>query len=99
MVYVKDVAAAMIAVANHRDTIGFEVYNVATGASVSNNQILTTLKEHFSDLSVTHAPERLGDVKHTLACINKVGDEIGWSPQEQFWDGLEKTLKWWDLIE
>jgi nucleoside-diphosphate-sugar epimerase len=99
MVYVKDIATAMLVVADHDTPIGFEVYNVATGESVSNNQILATLKEHFSDLAVTNAPERAGDVKHTLACINKIGREIGWSPQVQFWDGLGRTLKWWELIE
>tara|TARA_A100001011_G_scaffold379234_1_gene444996 strand:+ start:15496 stop:16521 length:1026 start_codon:yes stop_codon:yes gene_type:complete len=99
MVYVKDIAKAMIAVADHPAQIGFEVYNVATGDSVSNNQIISYLKELFPHATVTHAPEREGDVKHTLGSIDKIGDEIGWSPKKQFWDGLRKTLQWWELIE
>ena len=99
MVYVKDVAAAMLAAANHPAPIGFEVYNVATGESVSNNQILNVLKEYFPDLNVTHAPERAGDVKHTLGNIDKITEQLGWSPRKQFWDGLRNTLQWWELID
>ena len=99
MVYVKDVAAAMLAAANHPSPIGFEEYNVATGESVSNNQILNVLKEYFPELNVTHAPERAGDVKHTLGNIDKITEQLGWSPRKQFWDGLRNTLQWWELIE
>jgi len=99
MIYVKDVASSMIAAANHPGQLGYRLYNVATGESVSNNQILNTLKKYFPDLTVTHAPERPGDVKHTLGCINKIGEELGWGPKKQFWDGLRNTLQWWELIE
>ena len=98
MVYVKDISNAMSAVAAHPEPIGFDMFNIATGDSVSNNQILSTLKEHFPNMAVTHAPERQGDVKHTLGCINKVNSEIGWQPQTKFWDGLMQTLKWWELL-
>ena len=99
MVYVEDVANAMLTAADHPASIGFGMYNVATGESVSNNQILKHLNEYFSELSIVHAPERPGDVKHTLGCINKIGDDLGWSPQVRFWDGLKRTLQWWELIE
>jgi len=99
MIYVKDVAQAMIAAADHPAYLGFQMYNVATGASVSNNQILGVLEEYFPDLTITHAPERAGDVKHTLGCINKISEDLGWHPRKQFWDGLRKTLQWWELID
>ena len=99
MVYVKDIASAMIAVADHPEPIGFEMYNVATEESVTNNEVLNYLKQHFPDLSIAHAPEREGDVKHTLGSIDKISNEIGWAPKKQFWDGLQETLQWWELIE
>ena len=99
MVYVKDVARAMITAANHTKPLGFQVYNVATGEAVSNNQILEVLKEHFPNLVITYAPERAGDVKHTLGDINKIGEDLSWSPIKQFWDGLRTTLQWWELID
>jgi len=98
MVYVKDVASAMLAAANHPEDLGYKMYNVATGDSLSNNQILNNLRERFPDLTVTHAPERPGDVKHTLGNIHKISDELGWNPKTGFWDGLSETLEWWELL-
>jgi UDP-glucose 4-epimerase len=37
------------------------------------------------------------DVKETLASITKIKNVLGWSPQVKFWDGLEATLRWWNL--
>jgi nucleoside-diphosphate-sugar epimerase len=99
MVYVEDVASAMLAVADHSSSLGFEMYNVATGAAVSNNKILAVLGTEFPELSITYAPERQGDVKHTLGCINKISAELGWTPQVKFWDGLKQTLRWWELTK
>ena len=99
MVYVEDVARAMLAAADYQGDLGFKVYNVATEESVSNNEILHTLRKYFPDMTVTHAPERAGDVKHTLGCINKISEDLGWSPRKKFWDGLRNTLQWWELID
>lgn len=99
MVYVKDVASAMLTAAHHPEPLGFKVYNVATGSSVSNNEILNALKEYFPYLEVSHAPERAGDVKHTLGCIDMISEELGWFPKKQFWEGLRNTLQWWELID
>ena len=98
MVYVKDIADAMLAAASHPEDIGYQMYNVCTGESVSNNQILNALRDDGFDFKVTNAPERPGDVKHTLGSINKIGAELNWSPNTNFWDGLRKTLEWWELI-
>jgi UDP-glucose 4-epimerase len=97
MVYVEDIARAMISVANHNEEIGFDVFNVGNGESFENKEILQRLTTLFPDSKVTHAPERPGDVKHTLASIDKIRSRIGWKPEVGFWDGLSKTLEWWKL--
>ncbi len=73
MVFVTDVADALVAAALSKKT-GFSYYNVATGTSISNNAILEMLRDHVGDFEVTHAPERKGDVKHTLAAVDKITD-------------------------
>ena len=97
MVYVEDIADAMLTAADYPALIGYEMYNVCTGESVSNNEILNALKDYALNFEITHAPERSGDVKHTLGSINKIGAELLWSPQTSFWEGLKKTLTWWEL--
>ena len=99
LVYVEDVAAAMIATANHSERIGFDVFNVCTGQAFENRQVLSRLGEFFPEALVNHAPERAGDVKHTLGSFQKIQNAIGWSPEVSFWDGLNRTLAWWGLRE
>ena len=53
----------------------------------------------FPDSEVTNAPERPGDVKHTLGSSEKLRSVTGWKPQVGFWDGLSRTLEWWELTE
>ncbi len=98
MVYVEDIARAMLSVANHGDPINFEIFNVGNGESFTNKEILENLLSSFPDTEINHAPERAGDVKHTLASIKKINQRTGWSPEVSFWDGLERTLAWWGLV-
>jgi nucleoside-diphosphate-sugar epimerase len=73
-------------------------YNVACGDRVSNNEILQFLKNRFDDrVKIRHASERAGDVKHTLADIDMARDDFGYEVEVRFWEGLEKTLAWWEL--
>lgn len=99
LVYVEDVASALIATANRSERIGFGVFNVCTGQAYENRQVLSKLGEFFPDALVNHAPERPGDVKHTLGSFQKLQDTVGWSPEVSFWDGLNRTLSWWGLRE
>ena len=71
-------------------------YNIACGDKVSNNQILDFFIKNF-EINLVHAPDRPGDVKHTLADIERAREEIGYEPKIRFWEGLELTLKWWGL--
>ena len=48
-------------------------------------------------MKVRNAPERPGDVKHTLADITRAREELGYKPLVTFWEGLEETIDWWGL--
>jgi len=98
MVYVGDVASAMKSAADYKEDLGFQVFNVGNGEAFQNKEILEYLVSKFPDAEINHAPERAGDVKRTLGSIEKTSNMLGWKPQVQFWDGLNKTLSWWDLL-
>jgi len=73
-------------------------YSIAHGERTTNLEILDFLAARFGDrVKVRHAPERKGDVKHTHADISRAREELGYEPTVYFWDGLERTLKWWKL--
>lgn len=96
MVYVEDVASALKFFAENNLVKSFDCFNVGTGESVSNNQILNLLRDRLGSFEIEHAPERPGDVKHTLLDISKI-KSAGWSPKVSFEDGISKTLEWWEL--
>jgi nucleoside-diphosphate-sugar epimerase len=50
-------------------------------------------------MEVNNAPERKGDVKHTLADVCKIANDVGFAASVEFWDGLRSTLKWWGLLD
>lgn len=98
MVYIDNIVHANILAANSKKKFKGEVYNIGTGQSVTNNEILAALKERFGDkVKIKHAPERKGDVKHTLASYQKAHKDFGYEPLVYFWEGLERTYEWWKL--
>jgi UDP-N-acetylglucosamine 4-epimerase len=71
-------------------------FNVACGDSVTNNQILNHLVKRYENVQVNHAPWRAGDVMHTLADITETKLELGYEVKVRFWEGLEKTIDWFE---
>jgi len=98
MCYIDNVVSANILAAMRKKPFKGGCYNIACGRKVSNNEILEALKDRLGDkVKVRHAPERAGDVKHTLASYQKAYTDFGYEPLVHFWEGLEKTLAWWNI--
>ena len=99
MCYIDNVVDANIkaAISKPKANFGGECYNIACGDRVSNNQILEYFQKRFKYAVVKSAPWRQGDVMHTQANINKAKRDLGYDPKVMFWEGLEKTIDWWDL--
>lgn len=98
MCYIDNVVSANILAATSKKNFKGDCYNIACQQFVSNNEILEAMKERFGDkVKIKHAPERQGDVKHTLASYQKAKKDFGYEPLVHFWEGLEKTYRWWDI--
>ena len=73
-----------------------QIYNTACNERVSLNQMIVKLAEITGNkISVTYGPERTGDVKHSLASIQKAINLLGYKPLVYFNDGLEKVVDWY----
>ena len=96
MVYVGDVVQANICAALSENPVAGKGYNIGSGVSIENNEILDKLGEIFGDLDVHNASWRPGDVMHTLADISNARSDLGYDPEYSFDEGLEQTLSWWD---
>ena len=78
------------------------VYNVAFGERNTLNDLITYLKESLSefdpkikDIQVAYGPNRVGDIPHSLASIDKAKNLLNYSPQYSLKKGLEEAIKWY----
>lgn len=72
------------------------VMNVATGANITLLQLVGEINRLLgSDIEPIHAPERVGDIRHSRAAIDLAGELIGYEPQVDFATGLRRTFDWY----
>lgn len=84
-----------------------QVYNTAFGERTTLNQLVGFLKEFLSDfdpsistINELHGPNRVGDIPHSLACIDKAKDLLGYKPQYSMRDGLKEAVQWyWENLK
>ena len=90
-IYVKDIAAANAFFATQSTATG--VFNVAYGRKLTINELCTTIRQLTGSRSeVTHAAERAGDVKHSMAAVDKLR-AAGFTPTGNLAAGLAATVK------
>jgi UDP-N-acetylglucosamine 4-epimerase len=78
------------------------VYNTAYGDRSTLNIMIAYLKEFLSeydpkiaDIPVEYGPERVGDIPHSLASIEKAKHLLGYKPTHSLRDGLKEVVKWY----
>ena len=83
-----------------------QVYNTACGECTTLNHLINYLKEFLSEynpeianVEILYGPNRLGDIPHSLACIDKARNLLGYHPQYSMRSGLKEAVKWyWEHI-
>ncbi len=91
-VYVKDVVRAGVSAIDFQGK--GETFNVATGKSVSINEIAKTIIEITGSKSkIIYEEERPGDIKHSSASIVETIAMLGFNPKYDLKYGLEQTIK------
>ena len=71
-------------------------FNAATGRRVTINQTFSVLQKLTGYNGKPHyAPERTGDIKHSLADISQIETAIGYKPTVMFEEGLRQTVEWY----
>ena len=89
-IYVSDIAAANVFFAAQSPATG--VFNVACGQRITIDKLAMTIcRVTNSKSGITHAPERAGDVKHSVASVEKIHAE-GFVPRCDFSEGLQATI-------
>jgi UDP-glucose 4-epimerase len=71
-----------------------EAFNVACGGRVTVNELAATLNALLgTDLDPMYDDPRPGDVRHSQADISKARELLGYEPEVDFRDGLERTIR------
>jgi UDP-N-acetylglucosamine 4-epimerase len=73
-----------------------QAYNIAFGESVYLIDVYNCLCEALGkDIRPIFAPERRGDIKHSLADISKSRRIFGYEPQYSFKEGIKLAIEWY----
>jgi len=94
--YVDNVVEAIKCASFAEGRFDGDIFNVGNNEQTSLNEILDWFNEHGHKFELDRRDARVGDVRHTRADISKI-KSIGYSPVCDVWEGLEKTVKWWEL--
>jgi UDP-N-acetylglucosamine 4-epimerase len=71
------------------------IFNIAVGERVSLNELISILKKLTgSKVQSFHRPDRVGDVRDSLADISRAKKQLGYSPEIRIEEGLKYTLEW-----
>ena len=72
------------------------VFNVGTGQSHTLNDLYASLAAQLGfERKPQYGSPRAGDVRHSLASIERSGNELGYTPEVAFQEGIEKTVAWY----
>jgi len=83
------------------------VYNTAVGDRTTLNDLVHYLKQFLSkydtkisEVPVIHGPNRVGDIPHSLASIDKAKELLKYKPTHTLQKGLEEAVDWyWNNIK
>ncbi len=93
-------------ITHNKDAIN-TVYNVACGERTNLNQLANLLKEYLGEfdqkintVEISYGPNRLGDVPHSLASVEKAEKLLGYKPEIDIQTGLKEAVSWyWENLE
>jgi UDP-glucose 4-epimerase len=75
------------------------VFNCATGRRATLNQTFELLKPLTGYTgNMNYAPQRSGDIKHSLADITLAQKHLGYKPLVTFEEGLRRTVEWYRAV-
>ncbi|MCC2591353.1 SDR family oxidoreductase [Chryseobacterium sp. MFBS3-17] len=78
------------------------VYNTAVGDRTNLNELAAYLKEFLTEfdpaiatIEIKHGPNRVGDIPHSLAAVEKAKTLLGYEPTHKIKEGLKEAVQWY----
>ncbi len=93
--YVSNVVQGNL-LACHAPGVAGRMYNLACGRRINLNDVVAALNRIMqTHLEAVLEPPRVGDIKHSLADINRARNDLNYAPAVQFEEGLRLTVEWY----
>jgi UDP-glucose 4-epimerase len=91
--YVANAVAANLAAMRHPQPLGGQVFNVGIGQRIQLLDLVNSLNAIFAtDLEPNFQPSRAGDVRDSLASLDRIHQVLGYQPTISFEEGLRRTV-------
>jgi UDP-glucose 4-epimerase len=91
--YVANVVAANLLACEAAPPANGQVMNIACGQAYSLLDLVALLNALLgTSIRPIHAPPQAGDIRHSLAAIERANELIGYSPVVEFAEGLKHTI-------
>lgn len=79
-----------------------QVYNTAFGERTTLNQLIIALRDtlvkfdpKIKEVEIKYGPNRVGDIPHSLASIDKAKELLGYAPEFSIEQGIEEAIDWY----
>lgn len=79
-----------------------QIFNTAVGDRTNLLEMTNLLKQNLVEfnpeiekIQIVHGPNRLGDIPHSLASIEKAKELLGYSPSHNLEKGLKEAVRWY----
>lgn len=93
-VYVENVVDANVLAGTRPEAVG-QAYNVGLGKKTSLNDLLAILsKINQREFKAKYEDARAGDIRESVANIEKISTELGYNPQVSVEEGLKELIKY-----
>lgn len=96
------VQANLLAATTENEEALNQIYNVAVGERTTLNELYCFLRDnlisrfpHLAEFQPTYRGFRTGDVRHSMANINKAATLLGYRPLFSVRAGLKKSVQWY----
>lgn len=92
--YIDDIISGVRAAIDYKDTI-YEVINLGESRTVKLRELISIIEDKLGKKAIIdRQPLQPGDVPQTFADITKARNILGYNPQTQIEDGIEKFVEW-----
>ena len=99
-VHVMDLADAHVKALNYASQNSVaDVFNLGSGAGVSNKQLLETIQKYTGKMNIEFHDNRAGDPPYLVADISKAKETLKWTPTQSSIDNVVSTaVQWYNKV-